>query len=95
MTALSSTDYATLRLIKWLGRTAWQAALVQTCAGIVGVAMLAQSINCGLHAHHGHSLLCCIGAMMNFLTYKIADAARREAIAAAMQGGNSGTHSAA
>src|SRR5262245_32738850 len=84
MTTMTSADYERHRLNQWLGRTAWNAALIQACAGIVGIVMLGQSLLCGLQAHHGHAFLCSIGAMVNFLTYAIADAARREAIAATM-----------
>src|SRR5262245_26366868 len=92
MTILSSTDYGR-RLNEWLRQTAWHAVLVQACAVLLGMVMLSQSIYCGLHAHHGHAFLCGIGTIINFLTFVIADAARREAIAAAatIQQGNSGT----
>jgi hypothetical protein len=90
MTILSSAHRPSLN--EWLGQTVGRAALVQTCAVLLGMVMLGQSIYCGLQAHHGHALLCSIGAMINYLTYVIAGAARREAGAATMQqDGNSGT----
>ena len=59
-----------------LRSTLWLAALVQAGTVVVGLVMAWHAIDCALMHHHGNSLLCTIGVMVNILSFQLVAAAR-------------------
>jgi hypothetical protein len=39
---------------------------------VIGLEMAWQAIECGFLRHHGHSMLCAIGVLINCITFEIA-----------------------
>jgi hypothetical protein len=58
------------------------AALVQAGTVVVGIVMAWQAMECALVRHHGNSILCAFGVMLNLFSYRLsADTRERARIA--------------
>jgi hypothetical protein len=64
---------ATLRHVVWV------AALVQAGTLVLGLGMAWDAIECALVRHHGNSMLCAFGVMLNLYSFGLAAKTRERA----------------
>jgi hypothetical protein len=57
----------------------WGTYFVQAAACVIGLVMAWPAIECALLGHHGHAILCAIGALISYATLEIAGDIREHA----------------